>query len=138
MSPIDGPITDEELEEVRSKTFHRVTCLFQPWRAGVDCSCDCSCGALERLDSVISALRASQAEVVRLRESEAEYEELCNRLSQLLTETAEALKGPPPPNVWHDWSDLPGVALLLKADRDSWRVLADLTRQRAESFRVDL
>lgn len=75
-------------------------------------------------------LEELRAEVVRLRESEDEYEKLCNRLSQLLTETAEALKGPPPPNVWHDWSDLPAVARLLKADRDS--------RERAERFRVDL
>lgn len=68
-------------------------------------------------------LEELRAEVVRLRESEDEYE-------KLLTETAEALKGPPPPNVWHDWSDLPAVARLLKADRDS--------RERAERFRVDL
>ena len=33
-----------------------------------------------------------------------------NRMSELLTQTANALKGPPPDLVWHDWSDLPAVA----------------------------
>lgn len=52
-------------------------------------------------------------EVERLRESEDEYAVLCDRLSELLTQTAEALKGPPPPLTMHDWSDLPAVAARL-------------------------
>ena len=52
-------------------------------------------------------------EVERLRESEDEYAVLCDRLSELLTQTAEALKGPPPPLSSHDWSDLPAVAAKL-------------------------
>lgn len=53
------------------------------------------------------------AEVERLRASEDEYVVLCDRLSELLTQTAEALKGPPPPLAMHDWSDLPAVAAKL-------------------------
>lgn len=58
-------------------------------------------------------MEALIAEVERLRESENEYVVLCDRLSELLTQTAEALKGPPPPLTSHDWSDLPAVAAKL-------------------------
>lgn len=43
----------------------------------------------------------------------AEIEEgdaLRERMAELLTGTANALKGDPPPLTWHDWSDLPAVA----------------------------
>lgn len=39
-----------------------------------------------------------------------ELQALCDRLSDILTRTAAALKGPPPPLTLHDWSDLPEVA----------------------------
>lgn len=42
-----------------------------------------------------------------LREELREYEWLTGRLSFLLTATANALKGSPPKNMLHDWSDLP-------------------------------
>jgi hypothetical protein len=44
-----------------------------------------------------------------------EYATLTDRLSLLLRETANALKGPPAPLHMHDWSDLPGVASLTVA-----------------------
>jgi hypothetical protein len=43
-----------------------------------------------------------------------EYEALLDRLSQILTETAAALKGEPGPLRMHDWSDLPEVARRLR------------------------
>lgn len=41
------------------------------------------------------------------------------RVSELLTKTANALKGEPEPLHMHDWSDLPKVALKLKQERDA-------------------
>lgn len=49
----------------------------------------------------------------RLRDENYEYMLLTGRLGYLLTLTANALKGEPPALVWHDWSDLPKVALAL-------------------------
>lgn len=59
------------------------------------------------------ALRASEelrAELVRMREELDEGRQLRDRMGRLLTGVANALKGDPPPQVWHDWSDLPDVA----------------------------
>lgn len=52
----DPTLTDEELAEIRDKTQHRPTCLAQPWRTGIECSC----GAWERIDRLIAALGASR------------------------------------------------------------------------------
>lgn len=57
---------------------------------------------------LIAALRASRDEV-------DEYAQLTDRLSFLLTGTANALKGDPGPLTLHDWSDLPAVAAGLVA-----------------------
>jgi len=46
------------------------------------------------------------------------YATLNTRLEDLLTATANALKGDPPPLRSHDWSDLPAVATLLKRKAD--------------------
>lgn len=54
-----------------------------------------------------------KGEKARLRQEIEEYAELTGRLSRLLTLTANALKGEPADNVWHDWSDLPAVAVEL-------------------------
>lgn len=43
------------------------------------------------------------------REAKADYK-LMQRLSLILTQTANALKGEPEPGRLHDWSDLPKVA----------------------------
>lgn len=43
-----------------------------------------------------------------------EYGILLDRLSDILTRTANALKGEPKPLHMHDWSDLPEVAAALK------------------------
>lgn len=42
-----------------------------------------------------------------LRRDQAEEEALRTRMANLLTQTAAALRGPPPKNVLWDWSDLP-------------------------------
>lgn len=50
---------------------------------------------------------------VKLREARHQLDEddrLRTQMLTLLTGTANALKGPPPDLVWHDWSDLPTVA----------------------------
>jgi hypothetical protein len=52
------------------------------------------------LTEMIGGLRAEIEEGDALRE----------RMADLLTGTANALKGDPPPLTWHDWSDLPAVA----------------------------
>ena len=48
----------------------------------------------------------------------ADEDQLRDRLAELLEQTANALKGPPPANTLHDWSDLPKVAAELKARAD--------------------
>jgi len=50
-----------------------------------------------------------------------EYAELLDRLSKLLTDTANALKGDPGPLKLHDWSDLPKVAQRLVDQLDRLR-----------------
>jgi hypothetical protein len=52
----------------------------------------------------------------RLRAVLRDEQALRERLSQLLTETAAALKGEPADNKMHDWSNLPLVARLLRED----------------------
>lgn len=37
----------------------------------------------------------------------AENQKISDRLAEILTQTANALKGPPPDLVWHSWHDLP-------------------------------
>ena len=54
------------------------------------------------------------AEVKRLHESEDEYAAINQRMSDLLTRTAIAIKGDPPPLTSHDWSDLPSVVKRLR------------------------
>lgn len=48
----------------------------------------------------------------------AECDRISDRMRELLTETAAALKGPPGELMMHDWSDLPAKAVELKAERD--------------------
>lgn len=51
-----------------------------------------------------------EADNARLREEIAEYADINGRMQHLLTEVANAMKGPPKDGVWHDWSDLPMIA----------------------------
>lgn len=51
-----------------------------------------------------------ETEVARLRRELAEADALRERMTTLLTEVANALKGAPDPLTMHDWSDLPEVA----------------------------
>lgn len=62
-----------------------------------------------------------QDERDELKTDNDEYSELLDRLSKLLTNTANALKGAPGPLILHDWSDLPAVAKTLTAERDRFR-----------------
>jgi len=57
-----------------------------------------------------SLLQSLRIELREARHQLDEGDQLRTRLSTLLTGTANALKGPPPDLVWHDWSDLPAVA----------------------------
>jgi hypothetical protein len=59
-----------------------------------------------------------RAENDQLRADQAEVETLNERMAQLLTGVANALKGDPPDLVWHDWSDLPAVAARVVAERN--------------------
>ena len=52
----------------------------------------------------------------RLREDNNEFAMINGMMQRLLHMTANALKGDPPENVWHDWSDLPKVALATVAE----------------------
>lgn len=46
----------------------------------------------------------------RLQDDRTELEQLTGRMATLLSATANVLKGRPPQNMIHDWSDLPYVA----------------------------
>lgn len=59
-------------------------------------------------------LRALRQEVERLRETNHETDWLNGRMAQLLTSTANALKGEPDELCLHDWSDLPVVTQRLR------------------------
>lgn len=50
-----------------------------------------------------------------LREDLEEERALRERLAKLLEGVALGLKGPPPENVWHDWSGLPALAKKARA-----------------------
>lgn len=52
----------------------------------------------------------SGVDIEELRKEIEEVDALRDRLGELLTGVANALKGPPPELVWHDWSDLPRLA----------------------------
>ena len=90
----------------------------------------------KRMDAEIDSLRAELARksdaIQRLwrerDEARAEADEchdVRERMSALLTATANALKGPPPPLTLHDWSDLPGLAEALKKDAERYRWLRE-------------
>jgi len=49
-------------------------------------------------------------ELAALKEENADYEKLVTLLGKRLTDTANALKGPPPPDSIHGWHDLPVLA----------------------------
>lgn len=59
-----------------------------------------------------------EAERDEARQSAREERASRERCADLLTRTATALKGQAPPGVWHDWSDLPDVALRLRQQAD--------------------
>lgn len=61
---------------------------------------------------VASALSEVQRENAQLREDADDDDRVRQRMSDLLTQTANALKGPPKPLTLHDWSDLPAKAEL--------------------------
>ncbi|AYG02383.1 hypothetical protein [Gryllotalpicola protaetiae] len=46
-----------------------------------------------------------------------EYRQLCEKLTEILERTADALKGEPPPRMMHSWHDLPQVARRLNEQR---------------------
>ena len=62
----------------------------------------------EEIDELRAALKERDAEI-------DENEALRDRMSSLLTEMANALKGPPAALSLHDWSDLPKVAATQRA-----------------------
>ena len=54
---------------------------------------------------------------VEMIESAEEDRALCDQLADILTRTANALKGAPRPRSRHSWYDLPGVAQRIVAAR---------------------
>lgn len=57
--------------------------------------------------------------LVDLKHDRDDLQRVLNRLSELLTGTANALKGEPGPLHLHDWSDLPVVAGQLRAEHEA-------------------
>ena len=53
-------------------------------------------------------------ELAELRQESKDSDKLRERLAELLTGVANALKGTPPSNVLHDWSDLPAKVATLR------------------------
>lgn len=97
------------------------------------CYCDSDAGTkcyphkeLAGLDAEMRAGTTIEHQLEALRADLEEEEALRNRLSDLLTRTAAALKGPPPPDVLHDWSDLPSVAAELRSTlEECWPLVLD-------------
>jgi hypothetical protein len=86
--------------------------------------------ALRHLNPALADTQAAAAaHDARVRaEGAAESNEddaLRDRMADLLTRTAAALKGPPKPLHLHDWADLPDVATKVVAERDAWRAADD-------------
>jgi len=64
------------------------------------------------------AINEQYEEIEQLKINLDEERRLREKLASLLEQTANALKGQPKPLYWHDWSDLPKVAIQLKEDLD--------------------
>ena len=62
-----------------------------------------------------------RAEIARLTQSEIESDQLRDRLSKLLEDVANAIKGAPKPLHLHSWHDLPELCAAMKAERDELR-----------------
>lgn len=92
MPDFDLAQVDADLDEVRAQVAHGEA-VHNPW-------------ALQAL----YAAELLRAELLRMRDELDEGNQLRDRMGRLLTGVANALKGDPPPLVWHDWSDLPDVA----------------------------
>lgn len=76
-----------------------------------------------RLHNMVEEARG---ELAALRAENEELHNLLSRLGDLLTGTANAIKGKPPQLTWHDWSDLPMRAAKLKARVESAERLATI------------
>lgn len=76
-----------------------------------------------RLRSVNRSLRA---QVEQQRQEIEEYAVLTDRLGELLTGVACALKGPPKPLHMHDFSDLPALAAQLMVELKEHRLGSDV------------
>lgn len=87
-----------------------------------------------------SKAAAAIAAVRPLIEAEAAAEcdgcdQLRERMAQLLTDTAAALKGRPPPLTMHDWSDLPAVAAAVAAEAQQLREQMYQIRDRYDAIK---
>ena len=74
-----------------------------------------NCKLLCRGDDASEMLK----EIQRLWEDNVQNGRLIERLGELLTGVAAALKGPPPEDTLHDWSDLPRLSAETKAALDA-------------------
>jgi hypothetical protein len=90
---------------------------------------DRSRAVAEYINGLEQKLKAARDERDRLRADVEEYDQLLTRLRDLLTGTANALKGEPGPLVLHDWSDLPKVATDVVAERDRRRAVVKVARE---------
>lgn len=77
---------------------------------------------------LMEKVSALEAELAAARAELAEDEALRNRMSDLLTRTANALKGEPGPLTLHDWSDLPERAGLIVVNEA--RLIAEVEAMR--------
>ena len=80
----------------------------------------------EELERCGDGWMKAEAELAAARAELAEDETLRNRMSDLLTRTANALKGEPGPLTLHDWSDLPERAGLIVVNEA--RLIAEVER----------
>lgn len=73
----------------------------------------------ERINLLVRDKTVLLSKVESLEEDQAESDALRERMAELLTGVAKALKGEPGPLAMHDWSDLPAVAAAVVAERDA-------------------
>lgn len=85
-------------------------------------------------DCLAAELAAAKAEIQELRtfkEEVLELQALNDKLADILTRTANAIRGEPEPLMSHSWADLPERAAKLRLSAERWNAVIGCARIRA-------